>query len=96
MENILLCINSLSYIHLMQRTTHFNTIENFSSILSSDGLTELILLHTHPATPIFECLVNYLGRIRKCGLVEGGVLLGVGLEVSKPMPVPVSLSLRAA
>lgn len=27
--------------------------------------------------------LNCLGKIQKCGLVGGGVLLGVGFEVSK-------------
>lgn len=29
---------------------------------------------------------NYLGRIRRCGLVDGGVPTGVGFEVSKARP----------
>ncbi|EGW04948.1 hypothetical protein I79_003453 [Cricetulus griseus] len=28
-------------------------------------------------------LVELLGRIRRCGLIEGGVSLGAGFEVSK-------------
>jgi hypothetical protein len=35
-------------------------------------------------SPVFECLApswwDYLGRIRRCGLVGGGVSLGVGFE----------------
>lgn len=38
-----------------------------------------------PWTHVFErsLLVDYLGRIGRCGLVGGGVSLGMGLEVSK-------------
>ena len=43
---------------------------------------------------MFECLVsswwNYLEMIRMCGLAGGGVLLGVGFEVSKTHTIPSS------
>lgn len=43
---------------------------------------------------MFEYLVpsqwNYLGRIRKCGLVRGGVSLEAGFRVSKAAISPVS------
>ena len=41
---------------------------------------------------MFECLVlswwNHLGRIRRCGLAGGKMIVGAGFEVSKAHPVP--------
>ena len=34
--------------------------------------------------------MDYLVRTRRCGFVEGGMTLGVGFEVSKAIPGPVS------
>jgi len=46
---------------------------------------------------VFECFVpswwNGWGRIKRCGLVGGGVSLGAGFEVSKVLTISYSLSL---
>lgn len=46
---------------------------------------------------MFECLVprweNFLERIGRCGLIGEGVSLGVGSEVLKVRPSPISFLL---
>ena len=52
----------------------------FCCLYSSSVTREL----SHQGAALFE----RIRRIRRCGLVEGSMLLGVGFEVPKPMPDP--------
>lgn len=79
-------LNLSSFVSLLISMVNFQlVIIGNCGVLSENRPHRLICLNTYSQTD-----GNWLGRIGRCGLVEGGVSLRVGFEISKFTPFPVS------